>query len=456
MRERAVLAITKLAAAMCRLLGSGGQSLPGTIADRLDPQLLGRLSAKLPNGIILVTGTNGKTSTTKLIAAALRSNGEQVLTNSTGANLRSGVTSALIGAADLDGRIGATIGLFEVDEACLRLVAPEVRPRQIVVLNLFRDQLDRYGEVDTTAALLVEGIAATDARVCLNADDALVASLADSAADPGMATYFGIERLPSRPETAPKAVTDSDRCPKCGTRLRFSRTFYSHLGHYACPRGDFSRPTPGVAVTSVEHTDPEGTDFTVTADGVPVKMRSGLSGTYNLYNAVAAVSVTTGLGLDPVVTGRALETTEAAFGRVEKVDIQGRTLWLLLIKNPTGFTQVLDTFLIGRRRPRVMMAVNDLAADGRDVSWLWDVPLEALASTRPEVVTAGSRAQDMALRMHYAGTEVSVAASFDDGIASLLTGLPPGGDAYILPTYTAMLQIRKVLGRLAPLQDAHA
>ncbi|MFD7159709.1 MurT ligase domain-containing protein [Kribbella sp. NPDC059898] len=391
-----------------------------------------------------MTGTNGKTTTTKLLVAALRRGGESVLTNESGANLRSGVVSALLSAADLRGRIRGGIGVFEVDEASLRLVAPELRPRHLVVLNLFRDQLDRYGEVDTTAALLAEGIAAVDAQLYLNADDARVASLADAASGPDRVSYFGVEQLPER-LTDVRSAVDSDRCPRCGERLRFDRVFYSHLGHYSCPNGDFDRPTPAVAVTEVQHADLDGTDFTVSEGGVSRQVRCGLSGTYNIYNALAAVSVAAGVGLDPAVTAEAIGTTEAAFGRVEKTEVQGRTLWLLLIKNPAGFAQVLDTFLIGRTEPRVLIAVNDLPADGRDVSWLWDVPLEALTAGKPEVVTAGTRAYEMALRLHYAGTEAAVASSVDDGISRLLAGLPPGGDGYILPTYTAMLQVRRAL-----------
>jgi UDP-N-acetylmuramyl tripeptide synthase len=445
MREKAALAVARTVAMLSRRLGRGGQALPGVIVGKIAPDLPRKLAAELPHGCILVTGTNGKTTTTKLLVEALRRGGETVLTNASGANLRGGVVSALISAAGLDGRIAATIGVFEVDEASLRLVAPELQPRHIVVLNLFRDQLDRYGEVDTTAELLAEGIAATNARVYLNADDARVASLA-SAAAPDRVSYFGIEQLPDR-LTDSRSAVDSDRCPNCSERLRFSRIFYSHLGHYSCPNGDFDRPRPDVAVTAVEHADLDGTEFTVSTGGRPQRMRYGLSGTYNLYNALAAVSAAVGVGLDPAVTAEAVRTTEAAFGRVEKTEVQGRTLWLLLIKNPAGFAQVLDTFLIGRTRPRVLIAVNDLPADGRDVSWLWDVQLEALSPGRPEVVTAGTRAAEMALRLHYAGTEAAVASSVDDGISRLLSGLPPGGDAYILPTYTAMLQIRRALRR---------
>jgi UDP-N-acetylmuramyl tripeptide synthase len=212
MNVSVVLAITKTAAKLSRLFGrGGGQALPGLLAERLDPLLAQKLAAGLPQGVILVTGTNGKTTTTKLIAEMLEAQGERVLVNATGSNLKRGVTSALIAAADLTGKIDATVGLFEVDEASLRRVAPLLQPQHIVVLNLFRDQLDRYGELDTTAALIGQGIAATQAQVYLNADDPLVASLAKYAAAPELVRYFGVEGLPSTAATAHQTATDSDR-----------------------------------------------------------------------------------------------------------------------------------------------------------------------------------------------------------------------------------------------------
>jgi UDP-N-acetylmuramyl tripeptide synthase len=453
MHETVTLAITKSAATMSRVLGrGGGHALPGLIAERIDPQLIQKLAAKLPNGIILVTGTNGKTTTTKLIAAALQASGERVLTNSTGSNLVRGVTSALIAAADIRGNIDATIGLFEVDEANLRLVAPTLQPQHIVVLNLFRDQLDRYGELDTTAAMIGQGIAATKAKVYLNADDALVASLAKYAAAPELVSYFGIEELPLT-TPAHQTATDSDRCPLCGERMKFSQVFYSHLGHYECPNGDYSRPQPEVSITHVDESDLEGVKFAVAVGGERSEVTFPLPGTYNLYNALASISVTAGLGVQLSVLAKTLETTEAAYGRMEKVRLDGRTLYLLLIKNPVGFTQVLDTFLIGRPNLRVLMAVNDLAADSRDVSWLWDVPLEALTESQPKVITAGTRGADVALRLHYAGTEAEVATSLDEAITELVADTPPGDGAYILPTYTAMLQIRKLLAKRTQMQD---
>lgn len=451
-RTASTLLVTKTAARLSRLLGrGGGHSLPGLIAERLDPRLAQRLASQLPHGVILVTGTNGKTTTTKLIAAALAANGERVLTNSTGSNLKRGVTAALISAASLGGRIDATVGLFEVDEANLRLVAPALQPRHILVLNLFRDQLDRYGELDTTAALIGEGITATQAQVYLNADDPLVASLSRYA-DPARVSYFGVADLPT-PATAQRTATDSDRCPVCHQRLVFTRVFYSHIGHYRCDREHFTRPEPRLAITHVARADLHGSRFTVAVDGVSSELTFPLPGTYNLYNALATMSVAHGFGLAPPRIAATLEAAEAAFGRVESVTLQGRRLYLLLIKNPAGFTQVLETFLIGRPDLRVLLAINDLDADGRDVSWLWDVPIEALAPSKPTVFVAGTRQADMALRLRYAGMDARLTNGLEAAVSDLLQATPEGETAYVLPTYTAMLGIRKVLARQVSLPE---
>ena len=451
MSVRLTLAITKLTATLSRKLGrGGGHALPGLVAERLDPHLSGKLAAGLSGGVIVVTGTNGKTTTTKLIAEMLEASGQTIVTNTTGSNLKRGITSALIEAANVSGRMLATVGLFEVDEASLKLVAPEVKPGHIVVTNLFRDQLDRYGELDTTAKLIGEGIESTDARLYLNADDPLVASLAKYAKSPKAVAYFGIEGAPVTAVNSYSTVVDSDRCPKCGARLEFGQVFYGHVGHYKCPNGDFVRPKPEVAITNVEEADRTGSRFVLAIEGKRSEFKLPLPGTYNLYNGLAALSLGHGLGLSLETMRSVLVSTKAAFGRVEQVEIDGRTLCLLLIKNPAGFTQVLQTFVIGREAVRVMFAINDLAADGRDVSWLWDVPIEALAGHESHIITAGIRGDDMALRLHYAGVKSERASSLSEGLKALVAATPKGETAYVLPTYTAMLEIRKVLDLRMP------
>lgn len=440
------LIATKTAASLSRAFGrGGGGALPGVVAEQLDPHLSGKLAAGLGGDVIVVTGTNGKTTTTKLIAELLAASGASLVTNSSGSNLKRGVTSALIAAADLRGRLKANVGLFEVDEASLRLVAPEIKPTHIIVTNLFRDQLDRYGELDTTAALIGEGIAATDAQIYLNADDPLVASLSKYAKRPENVHYFGIEGVPVNPIGMHQTAIDSDRCPECHSRLEFGRIFYGHVGHYKCPQGDFARPKPSVVITNVEEADRSGSRFVLAIGGKRNTLSFPLPGTYNLYNALAAASLAHGLGIGTDILRKALASTKAAFGRVEQVEIDGRTLCLLLIKNPAGFTQVLQTFVIGREAVRAMFVINDLAADGRDVSWLWDVPLEALAGYNSRVLTAGLRGADMAVRLKYAGVDSVPATSLDAGLDALLAATPKGETAYILPTYTAMLEIRKLL-----------
>jgi UDP-N-acetylmuramyl tripeptide synthase len=446
------IAITKTAGAVTRLLGrGGGTALPGLMAEHLDPELARKLVSGLKNGVILVTGTNGKTTTTKLLAAALKANGERVLTNQAGSNLKRGVVSSIIKAANWQGHLDATIGLFEVDEASVRLLVPLLQPRQIVVLNLFRDQLDRYGELDTTAALIGEGIAATQAQIVLNADDPLVASLSSFAARPELVSYFGISGLPSDLATSDRSAADSDRCPICSRRLDFSRVFYAHLGHYRCPEGHFNRPQPIVAMTRLETTEAEGSRFEVSAAGKRHTAQIKLPGVYNLYNALAglAAATTYGLGVESVLESFA--TTEAAFGRVEQISWRGRQLYLLLIKNPTGCTQVIETFLVRADAPKVVLAINDNYADGRDVSWLWDVPFERLTASGAELITSGLRATDMSLRLHYADLDSHLEPELVNALDRLASLLPEGGTGYLLPTYTAMLALRKLLGREATL-----
>jgi UDP-N-acetylmuramyl tripeptide synthase len=451
---RATIFAAQLAGSLSRRFGRGsGDTIPGVVAERLDPTLALKLAQQLPHGAIVVTGTNGKTTTTKLLYEMLVSAGEVVVSNRTGSNLKRGVVSALIGATNRSGKVNGSVGLFEVDEANLRLVTPLVRPHSIVVTNLFRDQLDRYGELDTTATKIGLGIDGIGAKLYLNADDPLVASLAHYVPHEDV-TYFGIEGLPSSIATATKTAVDSDRCPVCGDELKFRRTFFGHIGHYRCGRGHFDRPQPSIAITSVEKADAEGSTFTIAIEGRRTTASMPLGGVYNLYNALAAVSVADGIGLPLTESLEALASTTPAFGRVERIAIDGKLEYLLLVKNPVGFTQVIDTFLRPVVGAKILIVINDLAADGRDVSWLWDVPFEVLASQTPQVVVSGIRATDMALRLKYAGIDSEVIASVSDGLNALQALLGAGETGYILPTYTAMLEVRRVLGEFVTLTEA--
>lgn len=443
MRTRATLIVAKTAGRLTRLTGrGGGTAIPGVVAEKIDPRLVAKLVRSLPNGCILVTGTNGKTTTTKLLAAVLEASGERVLTNRAGSNLKRGIVSTMVAKSNLRGELAATIGLFEVDEASLRVVAPLLAPKAIVVTNLFRDQLDRYGELDTTAAMIGEGIASTEADLYLNADDPLVASLAKYAKSPERVQYFGIEGLPAELATGDRSAVDSDRCPVCGSRLVFDRVFYAHIGHYHCPKHDFARPQPTATITSVSRSDQSGQTCEVSLSGKRYEAELILPGVYNLYNALAALAVAQGLGLAPDLALGAIAGTAGAFGRVEELVLDGARLKLILIKNPTGFAQVMETFLVGAGSLKVAFIINDNFADGLDISWLWDVPLERLAALKTQAITSGMRGTDMALRLKYAGITAELVDAPAEAIEHLVSNLSPDEEGYILATYTAMTQLR--------------
>nr|WP_255480325.1 Mur ligase family protein [Quadrisphaera sp. RL12-1S] len=409
----------------------------------------------MPKGVVVVTGTNGKTTTTKLIAEALTAAGEVVLTNRSGSNLRRGIWSSLIKASSLTGRIDATVALFEVDEASLRRVAAELAPQHVVVLNLFRDQLDRYGELTSTAALLAEGISMTEADLYLNADDPLVASLATARRGAARVTHFGMGDVDVEAATI-ESVADSDHCPVCGSRLQFSRLFYSHLGHYRCPTGDFERPAPDVVVTRVREATKTGTAFTAEVDGQAHELELPLAGTYNLYNGLAALALASGLGVDVETVRTTLGAARAAFGRVERFEVGDRTVYLLLVKNPAGFAQCLETFVLEDVQAPVLMVINDRHADGRDISWLWDVPLEHLASGRPPVLTSGVRATDMSLRLKYAGVAFDQQPALTPAVRAFLDQVPDGGTGYVLASYTAMLEVRAEFTRFTDVEKVES
>lgn len=456
LRISAVLTVAKLAGWLSRNLRRGsGNAVPGAVADFLFPGLIGVLAQQLTEGIVIVTGTNGKTTTTKLVGDMLASSGRKVVTNRSGSNMKQGIVSALVADAGMRGRLrgSPTIGLFEVDEATVPLIMQVTGASHVLVTNLFRDQLDRYGEVDTLVDTLGNALDGTDARIYLNADDPMVASLSH-AVGKDQVTYFGLEIPATAAVDSLQTAVDSTHCPRCGERLRFERRFYSHLGHYACPRNDYVRPHPAVFVSSVKRAGPDGCSFTVHSAGGHHQADLPLGGLYNVYNAVAALALADGLGVSTATALRSLEAATAAFGRVEDIVVDGRLLRLVLVKNPAGFTQVLDTFVRGATDSNVLIAVNDSDADGRDVSWLWDVPFQFMANAGHHVVVAGARAAEMAVRLHYADIDsVSVIPALADAVQEILRQTTPGDGAYFFATYTAMLSLRESLSLLTPISS---
>lgn len=438
-----VIWIAKSSAWLSRRMGRGEASaLPGLVAERLQPDILARLGRQLQEGSILITGTNGKTTTTRMIAAVLESDQHKLLVNRGGSNLTRGLVSTLVLASDWRGRIAADLGVFEVDEAAFPAAFRALKPRACVFLNLFRDQLDRYGELNTLADKFKSALKGTKAQVILNADDPLVTWLGQELKN---ASYFGLSGANVQ-KLAHDYAADSNACPICGRALAYDKLFYAHVGIYRCKESHFARPTPGV-VGNTSETSLSNSKTAVTIAAEKAHLNLELPGLYNVYNALAAIAVGEYFKQSLKDSIGRIETMPPAFGRAEIVAINGRKLKIFLVKNPTGFNQVIQALQpeAGVASDPALILVNDLIADGRDVSWLWDVAFEDMPQTK--IISSGTRAHDLALRLKYAGIASEVEPDEDKALAAFILGIPKGGTGIVLPTYTAMLAIRRQLAR---------
>ena len=441
-------------AASRRLGRTGGTTAPGRLLLRLSPDALGRMASELEGGSVLVSATNGKTTTAAMIAACLEADGRSVVHNRAGSNMAWGVATALLDA----GREPGQLGLFEVDEAWLPRVADAIGPRLLVLANLFRDQLDRYGELELLADRWAELVERLDreraartsagppgrAAFVLNADDPLVADLGRGR---GGVTYFGVEddshALPGMQHAA-----DSKHCRNCGCAYVYEAVYLGHMGRYRCPNCGRERPPPQVAASAVALDGMRGSRVKLRTPEGEMAVALPLPGLYNVYNAVAAAATALELGVAPATVVRALEGFGGAFGRVETIPIDGRQVSILLIKNPAGANEVLRTLTLEDGRHDLWLALNDRTADGRDVSWIWDADFEVLAGRVRRATCTGTRAEEMALRLKYAGLDASIetdrdlARSLDSAV-----GGAAGERLYALPTYTALLELRDLLAR---------
>jgi UDP-N-acetylmuramyl tripeptide synthase len=436
-------ALARLLRATSRRLGrSGGTTAPGRVLLRLSPGSLKRMAGELDEGSLLVSATNGKTTTSAMLAACLERAGRPVVHNRAGSNMSWGVATALLDA----GREPGQLGLFEVDEAWLPSVAEQIEPRVLLLCNLFRDQLDRYGELDLLADRWAELVARLDGRAAfvLNADDPLVADLGR---ERQRVTYFGLEddsqALPGMQHAA-----DSKHCRNCGHAYVYDAIYLGHMGRYRCPNCGRERPTPQVAATRVQLDGMTGSRVELRTPKGPLAVRLPLPGLYNVYNAVAAAATALELGVPLTAVGEALEGFSGAFGRVETIAIDGRQMSILLVKNPAGANEVLRTLTLEDGGLDLWLGLNDRIADGRDVSWIWDADFEVLAGRVRRATCAGTRAEEMALRLKYAGIDAELVVerdlerSLDGAVASAA-----GERLYALPTYTALLELRDLLSR---------
>jgi UDP-N-acetylmuramyl tripeptide synthase len=441
----AKVALSRVIGAASRASGrGGGTTLPGRVLLRLEPEAIARLGARLDRGTTIVSATNGKTTTAGMIAGILAADDRHPIHNRAGSNMTWGVATALLEQSGEE-------GLFEVDEAWLPRVAEQLDPRLIVLGNLFRDQLDRYGEMEALADDWGEAVAARVGRTAfaLNADDPLIADLGrdpEGTRREGV-TYFGIDD-PSQALAELQHAFDAKHCRRCGHPYTYERAFVGHLGHYSCPNCGAERPQPEVAATAIELQGMDGSRVTVRTPEGEVQVELPLPGLYNVYNALAAIAAGLQLGVAPERIAAALGEMRAAFGRVETIPVAGTPVSILLIKNPAGANEVLRTLLLESERGGIdlWIALNDRIADGRDVSWIWDADFELLAGAVRRVVCSGTRAPEMALRLKYAGWPPE-AIEVVPGIGSSLDAAVAGseGRLFALPTYTALLELRKLL-----------
>jgi UDP-N-acetylmuramyl tripeptide synthase len=424
----------------------GGTSLPGKVLTRLEPHAIGLLGGKLAHGSAVISATNGKTTTSAMAASILERTGETLVHNRAGANMAGGVASALAAASRRGGReLIGELGLFEVDEFWLGPVVEELGPRALLLSNLFRDQLDRYGELEIIAdrwAAIVAGCAGRT-RLVLNADDPLVADLG-RAQEP---LYFGVDD--DRLAIAElQHAADSKHCRRCGHPYAYEAIYLAHLGRYACPNCGARRPEPAVVARDVELRGIRSAAFTLHTPQGTARIELPLPGLYNVYNALGAAALCLALGPELDAVSGGLEAVAPAFGRAETLDLGGRPTSILLVKNPAGANEVLRTLALEGTELDLFGVLNDNTADGRDISWVWDADWELLAPSVRHMTCSGTRAAELALRLKYAGVDparLHVVEALPEGLdAALAAG---EGPLYALPTYTALLELRDLLAR---------
>ncbi|HZQ88734.1 MAG TPA: MurT ligase domain-containing protein [Gaiellaceae bacterium] len=432
----AEVAAARAVAGLSRLVGAGaGMTVPGKLLSIVDPGAVDRLAARLPAGTAVVSATNGKTTTAAMAAEILRPR-FRLAHNRSGANLLSGVASTLL-AAD-----GAELGLLEVDEAALPEVMRRVRPRAVCFGNLFRDQLDRYGELELVAErwrAAVDALPETTV-VAVNADDPQVGALQAR-------IHFGIDD-PRVARTGLPHAADSKYCLRCGKPYTYTAVYVGHLGDYRCDSCGHARPALDVAARNIHLQGLERAAFDLELQGEAVRVDLALPGLYNVYNAVGAAALARALGASVGEIADGLGRFSAAFGRFERIAIGDKRLLLLLVKNPAGANEVIRTLVDGGAPRLAVVALNDAVADGRDVSWIWDVDFEPLLDDLEVVVATGERAAELALRFKYAGfpeDSIEVVPALERALDRGLELTPPGDELVLLPTYTAMLGFQRIV-----------
>lgn len=436
---RTKAAIARTVGRLSRATGKGGgTTLPGRVLLKLDPDAISKLGRNLTDGTTLISATNGKTTTASMLATILAGADRHPVHNRAGSNMTWGVATSL---AEQKG----SEGLFEVDEAWLPEVADRLEPGTILLGNLFRDQLDRYGETETLADAWKDLAARLSGRTgfVLNADDPLIADIGNSSGDD--TTYFGIDdESQALPEL--QHAHDAKLCRVCGHELTYDRAFVGHLGHYHCENCGMQRPEPDLSATSITLKGMSGLTATINSPEGSDQLELPLPGLYNLYNALGAIATARRLGVPVADAVGSLAAMKAVFGRVERIEVGDVSLSILLIKNPAGANEVIRTLALEPAPIDIWIALNDRIADGRDVSWIWDADFEMLAERVGRVTCTGTRAAELALRLKYAGWPADRTVVIEDPATALDHAVAAAeGQLFALPTYTALLDLRNLL-----------
>ncbi len=451
-RARLALAISagKLAGASGRLLGiGGGTSLPGLIARRIDPDVLKSVVGASKAKKIVITGSNGKTTTARMTAAMAVNNGKRVSHNRAGSNMLQGVTSVAVNFADIFGRLNSDVLLFEIDEGTMPLVMPEIKPDVVVITNIFRDQLDRYGELYSVAKALDKTLEdlPESSTILLNGNDPQVANFGLKAKAKRL--FFGLETTEIG-TPVPEQSADIIRCIHCQEDLQYKVAYMSHLGLYSCPNCGYTLPPLDIAATSIKLA-PDGEGPTRVELRTPqgnMTLEISLPGLHNVYNAAAAIGASLAAGFEKDKLPAALVGLKPAFGRLEKIQAGDQTIYLSFVKNPTSFNLILRLIAQHPGKKHVLLAASHTIVDGEDFSWLWDIEVEEVAQDIADVVCSGNKPEELAMRLKYAEIPIDKITRIADLATALdaaLKNAGPGGTLYILCSYTPTNQLRRIM-----------
>jgi lipid II isoglutaminyl synthase (glutamine-hydrolysing) len=451
-RARLALAISagKLAGASGRFFHiGGGTSLPGMIARRIDPNVLKSVVGASKAKKIVITGSNGKTTTARMTAAIADAGGHRVSQNRTGSNLLQGVTSVAVNFADMFGRLDRDVLLFEIDEATIPLAVPEIQPDVVVITNIFRDQLDRYGELYAVARALnkmLESLPET-ASIVLNGNDPQVANFGSNAK--AKRIFFGLETTEVG-TPVPEQSADITRCIHCDNDFIYEVAYMSHLGIYRCPECGYTLPKLDVAATSVSLApDGEGPSHIKlrTPEG-EMKLEIPLPGLHNVYNVAAAIAAATAVGFPLDKAQSALSNIRTAFGRMEKIQAGDKTIYLSFVKNPTSFNLILRLIAQHAGKKHLLLAASHTVVDGEDFAWLWDADIEEIAGTVLEAVCSGNKPEELAMRLKYAeipADKITIIPDREAALDAAMKDVEPGGTLYILSSYTPTQELRRIM-----------